>query len=109
MKVYLSAEDRGPFLELLKENGVPFTRRMFTQDSVGGGVQFLYAEIAEQSPALLALAAVIIAYIKAHHGRKITVKKGQHSVKIEGLTERELAKILESPEDLAITRTKDES
>jgi hypothetical protein len=108
MKIYLSNTDLNSFTELLKNNEIKFTQRISFRDSVDGGAYQLFLEIVHEKAAWGALAYIVSTYIKAHHGRSVTIKQGQKTTNIKGITAGELANQLKSTDSLTIESQQDE-
>ncbi|MBE5213277.1 hypothetical protein IG611_01550 [Pectobacterium sp. A535-S3-A17] len=83
---------------LISENERKVIRRIMTRDSVGSSSVLLeiIVEIINSKAACAAIAAVIIAWIKQKHGRKLTTQKSGETRTYENLTESELKRILQN-------------
>ncbi len=82
---------------------------MSFRDSVGTEAHLLFLEIVHQPYAWMTLASIVCTYIKMKHGRILTIKQGEKATKIEGITEKELSKLLNSADSLTIETREDNS
>ncbi|MBE5221599.1 hypothetical protein IG608_08990 [Pectobacterium sp. A113-S21-F16] len=84
---------------LISENERKVIRRIMTRDSVGSSSVLLdfIIEVVNSKPTCAAIAAVLIAWIRASHNRKLTIKrKNGEKRTYENLTESELQRILQN-------------
>ena len=110
IKIYLSKENEADFINILRERQIKFTSTSQTFDEVGATIVLLFITIINSKPACVALAAVIVAYLKIRHGAKITITdKNRRIIKGEGLSESELVKVLEHAEKLQISDERKEN
>lgn len=100
MPIFLFKDSFSSFVALLDEAGVKYQ----VQDPRAGGTVFASGAVIEvlQSAAMWgSLATIVVAFIKNRRGRKviITTKEGV-VIHVEGLSPKELEKILESAKNL---------
>jgi hypothetical protein len=104
LPVYVFKDSFGPFLALLNEHHVKYQMR-----DARSGVQMAAAGVIEilQTPAMWAgLAAVIVAFLKYRHSRKVTVTmKNKTLIHAEGLTAKELERVLDQAQSLTAIET----
>lgn len=107
MNIYVSEIELEAFSQDLNANGIEHRAFIIRQDTLDGESSLACLEVLGKAAVWSALAKVICAYIKARYGRKATLTCGDKSVHIEGMTEEELAKLLESADRLTITSPED--
>lgn len=100
---------REPFLSLLREHGIEYE-----EHAPPIGVVFAageWVEVAKSTAVFGSLAAVVVAFLKHRHGRKVIITtKDNTVVHAEGLTHKELEKVLELASNVtAIDRGTDET
>lgn len=104
LPVYVFKDSFGPFLALLNEHHVKYTMR-----DARSGVEMAASGVIEilQSPAMwTALAAVVVAFLKYRHGRKVIITiKNKTVVHAEGLTAKELETVLAQAQSLTAIET----
>lgn len=104
LPVHVFKDSFRPFIELLNENGVQYqlhvTRSGIPMAS-SGVVEIIQAIGATSMWA--GLAAVLVAFIKGHTGRKVIITtKDNTIIHAEGLTSAELERILEVAANVAV-------
>jgi len=94
LRIHVFKDSLSPVTELLDAEGISWSMR---QERVGvvmasSGV----LEVALNAGAWASIAAVLISFIKARHGRRVMITtKDKEVIHAEGLTLKELEKILE--------------
>lgn len=105
LPVHLFKDSFGPFLALLNENQVPYKLR-----EQRAGVPMASSGVIEvlQSAAMWGgLASVIVAFLKVSHGRKVIITtKDNKVIHAEGLTRKELERVLKDAKSLTAIETK---
>ena len=105
--LYLFKDSFGPVVALLNEHSVKYQMRQ-----VRANVPMAAGEVIEllQSPAFLpSIAAVIIAFLKVRSSRKVIITmKDKVIVHAEGLSQKELEKVLRKAKNLSAIETKND-
>lgn len=99
----------GPILELLNEHELKYKMREIRSGEAMASATTI--ELVLSTAMWGALSAVLIAFIKAHFGRKVMITtKENGTIHAEGLTSKELEKVLQQAKNItAIDITKTDS
>lgn len=102
LPVHLFKESFGAFTSLLNEHGVKYQMRavrMGMPAASGGVIEIL--QVVGDAAIWGSLAAVIMAFIKSRNGRKVSVTTKEGTViQAEGLSAKELEKLLEQAQSM---------
>lgn len=97
--ITLFESSRDPFTELLRVNGIEFTTHAPPRGVIMASSEWI--GILRSGAIYAPLAAVIVAFLKYHHSRKIIITtKDNTVVHAENLTHEELVYVLETAKDL---------
>ncbi|GEK71998.1 MULTISPECIES: hypothetical protein [Halomonas] len=99
LKVYLFKDSFRPIIELMGENGLSWSmkeqRSGVTMASSG------VVEVVLNASMWVSMASVVIAFIRAKHGRKVIITmKDKRVIHAEGLTSKELECILQKADSI---------
>lgn len=94
LAIHVFKDSFNPIIELLDENDLAWSMREQRPELVMSSSGII--EVALNASAWVSIASVLIAFIKARHGRKVMITTEENQViHAEGLTPKELEKVLE--------------
>lgn len=99
LPIHVFKDSFGPILKLFNEHNIKYQMRQTRSNVIMASSEVLEIVL---SPAMWgALATILVVFIKAGHGRKITITtKNNDIVQAEGLTKKELESILKQAKNL---------
>ncbi|OLO12733.1 hypothetical protein BTW10_04610 [Chromohalobacter japonicus] len=100
LKIHVFKDSFRPVIELLDENGLSWSMREQRSGVVMGASGII--EVVLNASMWVSMAGVLIAFIKAKNGRKVIITtRDKEVIHAEGLTAKELEKVLEKAGSVA--------
>ncbi|KEZ77609.1 hypothetical protein [Salinisphaera hydrothermalis] len=100
LKIHVFKDSFRPVIKLLDENGLSWSMREQRSCVVMGAPGII--EVVLNASMWVSMASVLITFIKAKHGRKVIITtKDKKVIHAEGLTAKELEKVLEKADSVA--------